>query len=209
MKTLNKLVIVAVTGVMLGLGQTALATLSDFTLSGYNTYTGGGSSLSQMIPDNTYAGVGYTINFTDGSVNIASLTVSLNTSGGYNGDIYAYISHNGILVQLLNPNGAVGGSGMDLTLGTTGSTLPTSGTLTSGSYISFGDLTAFNNVDASGDWTVFFADLGAGDTSILNSFTINLTAVPEPVTVALGGFAVILLATAVLKRFRRTQPANN
>ena len=203
MKTLKKLAAVATAWIFLGLGLPVMATLADFTLSGYNTYTGGGSSLSQVIPDNNYAGVGYTINFADGIVDIDYLTISLSISGGYNGDLDAYISHGGTLVQLLNPNGAVGGSGMNLTLGTTGTALPTSGTLSSGTYISYGDLTAFHNTSASGAWTIFFADLGAGDTSTLNDFNIGITALPEPATWALIIFGVVAGGMMVVRRIRR------
>lgn len=210
MKALKELVAVAAVGIVLGLGQPASAALSNFTTTDSGvTYTGGGSSLSQVIPDNNYAGVGYTINFTDGSVNISALTFTLNTIGGYNGDIYAYISHGGILVQLLNPDGAVCGSGMDITLGTTGSVLPTSGVLSSGNYISYEDLSAFNNMSASGNWTVFFADLGAGDTSSLNEFTIGITAVPERTTWGLIGFGMIfggVTGARVIRARRRACP---
>jgi hypothetical protein len=48
---------------------------------------------------------------------------------------------------------------------------------------------------ADGDWTLFFANLSSGGASgELTSFTLNLTAVPEPVGVGLwifGGLMVI------------------
>jgi hypothetical protein len=202
MKAIKHLLALATVGAVMGISQPLSAGLYNFTTSdGGLTYTGGGNSLSQLIPDNTRAGVGYTINFGDSGVNIGSLSITLNISGGYNGDLYAYVSHGGVLVQLLNPNPAVSGSGMNITLGETGASLPAGGTgVLTGSYVSYGNLSAFNNMSAGGDWTVFFADQSPGDTATLNSFSLDITAVPEPVNVALVGFAGVLLSVVGLRR---------
>src|SRR4029079_4167785 len=42
-------------------------------------------------------------------LSISSVTVALNISGGYNGDLYAYLSHDGVLVPLLNRVGVTSG----------------------------------------------------------------------------------------------------
>lgn len=50
--------------------------------------------------------------------------------------------------------------------------------------------TAFNGQNPNGTWTLFFADTSAGGTSTLNGWSLNITAVPEPVNVALGAFGL-------------------
>jgi len=55
-------------------------------------------------------------------LSLSDITVTLNVSGGYNGDLYPYLSHHGALVLLSNrigvsasnPHGA-SGAGMDVT----------------------------------------------------------------------------------------------
>lgn len=202
------LLIVTVMPVMLA--ASSQAGLYNFATTDGLTYTGGASELGQTIPDNTMAGVGYSINFDTDGVNIGSISVALNISGGYNGDLGAYVSHAGVLVWLLNPNESVSGSGMNITLNETGSPIPTggSGTLT-GSYVAFGDLSQFNSQSAAGDWTLFFVDQGAGDQSTINGFELSLTAVPEPVNAALGVFGGIMVLAIVGRRFWETKRANS
>jgi len=50
-------------------------------------------------------------------------------------------------------------------------------------------LSSFNGTAASGNWTLFAADLDSGGNSTLVSWGLELSAVPEPVTVALVIFA--------------------
>jgi hypothetical protein len=50
-------------------------------------------------------------------------------------------------------------------------------------------------------WTLFIADLSGGSVSTLNSFSLDITAVPEPVNVALGTFGG-LMGVGVLVRSR-------
>ena len=203
MKTLKCFMAAAIVGTVLGSGHPAQATLSDFSTSDGITYTGGGSSLSQVIPDNTAAGVAYSINFGTSGLNISDISVTLNLSGGYNGDIYAYLSHGSQSVVLLNQiTGAANSSGFNITLVEgTGSSIQTAagmaGQTLTGTYTANQNLVSFNNTDPNGSWTIFFADLNPGDTSTLNGFSISMTAVPEPITWALGIFgAGALLLTA-------------
>ena len=194
-------------GVVLGGSLPANAALYDFSSSGGGIYTGGGSSLNQVIPDNTPAGVGYQINFGATGLSVSDISVTLEISGGYNGDLYAYISNGSALVQLLNPNPAVSTSGFNVTF-VEGADNPIpaggSGDLSGINYTAYSDLSAFNSTDPNGSWTIFFADLSPGDTSTLNGFTLNITTVPEPVNVALGIFALIMFVT--IKVWRTTTP---
>ena len=149
---------------------------------------------------------------------VLGATVNLTITGGYNGDLYAYlIAPNGTLVVLMDQPG-VGvngfgayGSGMSLTLsdaGGTGIQSETSGSILSGTYQAAGSLSAMNGSAANGTWTLFFADLASGGGQAeLTGWTLNLTVVPEPVELALGLFAAMLLALAGLKRVCSPKPA--
>jgi hypothetical protein len=66
-------------------------------------------------------------------------------------------------------------------------------------------LSAFNGLDPNGTWTLFFADLSAGDQSTLVNWSLDITMVPEPVNVALGIFAGVFLLVLVV----RSQPLRN
>jgi hypothetical protein len=95
--------------------------------------------------------------------------------------------------------GAANSSGFNVTLvegignpiqtvaGTAGAVL--SGTT---SFTANQDLSAFGNTDPNGAWTIFFADLNPGDTATLTSFSLDITAVPEPINMALGIFGGVM-----------------
>jgi hypothetical protein len=54
--------------------------------------------------------------------------------------------------------------------------------------------------DAAGQWTLFLADLSAGDQSTLVSWSVDITTVPEPSSLALGALGLLVLA-GVRKKF--------
>jgi hypothetical protein len=150
------------------------------------------------------------------SATIQDITVNLNITGGYNGDLYGYLvlqpAGGGAVTEVLlnrvgqdgtHPFGD-GGSGFNVTLsdagtssihGATGS--PVSGVFTPDSPSTL-DGTFGGAVASGGTWTLFLADLASGDTSTLVSWGVNVSVVPEPITWALIGFAV----AAGLVRFR-------
>lgn len=69
--------------------------------------SGGGVNMGPLanstIPDGSIIGIANTMDLTgQGLRNILDITVTLNVSGGYNGDLYAYLSYNGVLMPLLN-----------------------------------------------------------------------------------------------------------
>jgi hypothetical protein len=69
-----------------------------------------------------------------------------------------------------------------------------------GTYSASGTLVDFNGAVADGPWTLYFADLSSGGgTSTLNSWSLNIEAVPEPVNVALGIFGVLLGGLALAR----------
>jgi len=147
---------------------------------------------------------------------VGALTLSLNISGGYNGDLYAYlVAPNGTLVSLLNRPGVganvfgASGAGMNITLqdgaGTQGSIQGvTSSVVLSGTYNAAGSLAGVNGSVADGTWTLYFADLSSGGgTSVLNSWSLGITPVPEPVNVALAMFGLVLVGGGVVRRCLR------
>jgi hypothetical protein len=76
------------------------------------------------------------------------------------------------------------------------------------SRLNFGSFTGLN---PNGTWTLFIADLSAGGQSDVVSWSLDITAVPEPANVALGVFAVIFTASSLarskhLQRFLRPTP---
>lgn len=61
--------------------------------------------VSKMIPDGTSVGIADTRSIATEIVSITALTVSIETSGGFNGDLYAYHSNGTDLAVLLNRSG--------------------------------------------------------------------------------------------------------
>jgi hypothetical protein len=177
---------------------------------------------SQVIPDNDGSGVGYGISFSTPGLQIADVSVSFTISGGWNGDLYAYLSHDssGTLILLNRAGTGLGASGSTLhNYGYSGGgfnniTLSDNGG--SGSIHSYGGTTlnsaptpngsytpdatggatfysTFHGQDlSSGNWTLFFADLSGGSVATLTGWSLDITAVPEPVNVALGIFGGVL-----------------
>jgi subtilisin-like proprotein convertase family protein len=181
---------------------------------------------SQTIPDNDPSGVAFAFNLAGTDVGqIQQVSVSLNISGGANGDLYAYLTHGSGFAVLLNRVGAgsgnpygYGDSGMNLVLTSLGATY---GDIHQyrmvagyGTHIADGSLweadgrlnytdsarnntlSVMNGLDPSGSWTLFFADRSAADVSTLLNFSVTATAVPEPVNVALAVFGVLAAAGA-------------
>lgn len=179
-------------------------------------------NVSTAIPDND--DVGYTnsqIVADAGLVEIQNVTVNLNFTGGWNGDLYVYLMHGSGFAVLLNrpgrsvssPDGS-GTVGLDVTLDDNApadihTAIPDSGGTFSGTYQSDGrnvdpynvvstdprtaTLASFFGTNANGTWTLFVADQAAGDSSTLNSWSLTITAVPEPSAALLGGLGILVL----------------
>src|ERR1017187_2409861 len=104
------------------LGLTLLATavfastVARVSASGPGTISYGWSG-SQTIPDNNASGVAYSFNISAGEpLAITNMTVDLTLASGWNGDLYAYLSHGSGFSVLLNRIGSTaanpGGSGV-------------------------------------------------------------------------------------------------
>lgn len=191
------------------------ATWASASLVVTQTFSGG------AIPDGNPDGVLFsgTFNQANSGDHVLGATVSLNISGGYNGDLFAYlVAPNGTLVMLLNQPGTdgfgAGGAGLNILLqdgaSDHGSIQSAGDGYLTGSYNAAGSLSAFGTAgspggDANGTWHLFFADLSSGGgTATLDSWSLSLTVVPEPVTLALGLFAPLLLLLTGVKRWWRT-----
>jgi subtilisin-like proprotein convertase family protein len=166
---------------------------------------------------------------------IASVKISLDISGGYNGDLYAFLSApQGELAVLLNRPGITAANpfgysdaGFSITLDTgasgnihdygisyslngrgmvTGTWLadgrnidPQSDGLTFDQASTGAGLGVFNGLSGeglNGTWTLFVGDFaGGGGSPTLESFHVEIVAVPEPGAVALaaiGGWLLLL-----------------
>jgi subtilisin-like proprotein convertase family protein len=85
--------------------------------------------------------------------------------------------------------------------------------LTSDSRNADNFLSAFNGVSANGDWTLFIADVSSGGVSQLNSWGLEITAVPEVTDLALPIFAAIFIGGQIAlkvraRRLKRTMQGN-
>lgn len=186
-----------------------------------STYTSGFAN-GGVIPDGNPSGWTDTRTVGIAEGYITDVNVLLTITGGYNGDLYGYLVFNGGFAVLLNRVGTGSGSEPQFTYGfsTAGfnnirlddGASPNIHTVANpaanGTYGSDGGtLASFNNLDPNGNWTLFLADLSSGDQSTLTSWSLEITAVPEPVTGALGVFAGLFGAAAVVRYFKRRTPA--
>jgi subtilisin-like proprotein convertase family protein len=180
-------------------------------------------TLNATIPDGNVSGYQNTINVVDGRPSpwVTDVNVKLNISGGYNGDLYVYLSHGSGFSVLLNRVGRTAGdsfgysdAGFNITLDDsaasdihnyggnggaqlTGTWQPDARNVDPATVLNTSTrnahLSSFNNLDPNGAWTLFVADMSSGDQSMLVSWELEITAVPEPAHIALGifGFGLV------------------
>lgn len=95
---------------LLGFAPLVSRAAIDFTFVSGNTYNATWSG-TQALPDNNLSGVAYGLDFNVGGINyIGDVSVEVSISGGYNGDLYAYLSHGDSIVVLLNRIGRTAGN---------------------------------------------------------------------------------------------------
>jgi len=188
---------------------------------------GGSVQASLDIPNGNPVGVASSMQVV-GQSGISMMSVTLNISGGNNGDLYAYLSYDGAVVTLLNRPGVTGSNPIGSTAAGYSSVLVEDGaamslnsaTAAAGSPVATGTyyasdgsaalLGAYGSDSGNGLWTLFVADLSGGGTegdSQLNSWILNINGVnvPEPITwglVAFGGG--VLLVTLSRRLWKRT-----
>jgi len=209
MNTMKSQTLIGLLAVILGVGV-ARGTLYTETFGGVNT----------AIPDGNPVGVsfGETVSDIPGASTVSGLTVDLSVSGGYNGNLYAYlVAPNGTLVMLLNQPGTTisnpfgyAGSGLNVTLsdsaaGSIQTTPETPGSVFSGTFQAAGTLGAVSGSAADGTWTLYFVDEVAGSgQATLNGWSLGITAVPEPVNLAMIISGTGLVGFGTIRYFRNT-----
>jgi len=178
---------------------------ADFVQT-YNTgFQNGG-----VIPDGSLTGWSDTRTVSASPGLITDVSVSLNLSGGWNGDLYAYLVHSSGFAVLLNRVGVdginsagYGNAGMNVVLNDAGALgnihfyggagVPT-GTyqpdgrnvnpLSSGAIISGTTPTAllssFNGLNPNGNWTLFIADVSGGDQITVGTWTLSMNIAAVP-----------------------------
>jgi subtilisin-like proprotein convertase family protein len=179
----------------------------------------GGFPNGGVIPDNDPSGLAITETLTGWSGSVSNVSVTLNLTGGWNGDIYAYLYHDGVMSVLLNRVGTpansglgYGDSGFNVTL-TYDTAFPSIhnyqndtptiiGGVLQGTWQPDGaGLGVFDGMDDSGTWSLFLADQNPGGVMTLNNFGLQVEATPEPSVLALS--AVGTLAGLLFLRRRR------
>lgn len=195
------------------------------------------------IADGNLTGIESTINVSGLGPNehtVESFTLSLNITGGRNGDLYAYLTHDGVTAVLLNRVGrgdVAGGysdAGFAVTFTALGADVHTyqsgvyaldgsgrltgtwaaDGRTTSPFVVTSGDsrgsgLSAFTGTSSAGDWTLFLADVnGNAVQGTLDSWSMDMTAVPEPANVALGIFGGLFATVQGVRLWKRKQAVN-
>lgn len=186
--------------------------------------------VSTAIPDNSPIGLSVTRSVVSTITSITEVRVNLDLEGGWSGDLFGYLVHASGFSVLLNRPGrtAADSSGsaanrLFITLADAGAAdvhtaIPAAGfvtgifqpdarnvdpSTTTDTDLRTAHLSSFNGLNANGDWTLFLADVAAGDTMTLNSWSISITGVPEPSVALLG---VAGLSVGLLRRRQDTPP---
>ena len=167
----------------------------------YSTNWTSGFANSGDVPDNSFSGWSDTRSVsTMPAGTFTSLAVNLQLSGGWNGDLYAYLVHSSGFTVLLDRIGAgpFGDShaGMNVTFVDNGTAFGT----TQGDINLYagvpnpsglwnpdnlgaggGSLTSFLSTSPNGTWSLFIADLSGGGVSTVSSWGLqmDIVAVPE------------------------------
>ena len=219
---------ILITSLCLGAALTAPATLYSSTYSFENGVNIPDGNVSPWSDTRTLSGIA--------EPSIATVSVWLNVSGGFNGDLYGYLSYNGMLVPLLNRAGVGTGNafgyadaGLNVKFTDTadnnihfyqavwgsiagGATwqpdVRTINPVTSSpsAFDAPGTVTlgAFSGMNPNGDWTLVLADVSSGGgQATVQSWGLDIAAVPEPVHIALGVFGGLFAAVQLACLLRR------
>jgi subtilisin-like proprotein convertase family protein len=174
------------------------------------TYT---FTTNRLAPDGNPSGLSDTRTLNSAIGNIASVTVHLNMTGNFNGDLYGYLRHSSGFTVLLNRPGKTASStagysdsGLDVTFQNGAAngdihlyenvTTPSAGSPLTGTWQPDGrdmdptnvtdvsprstSLTNFNGLNASGQWTLYLADLQSGGTNELTEWSLTIVGESYP-----------------------------
>ena len=185
---------------------TASAQLDSWTTN----WTGNFANLGE-VPDNDFSGWldsrEVSLPF---SGMISKVDVTLDLSGGWNGDMYAYLLHDGILSVLLNRVGTPGNGGYGYSDGGFNVTLSSAAAYSIHSYQDYdstfnGDvlmgtwqpdgagLGVFDGMNPAGSWILYLADENSGGVMTVNSWGLQIELVPEPTAFAVAGLGGLCL----------------
>lgn len=185
------------------------------------------------IPDNNLNGVANTQIFSSAIQSITDVRVGLNISGGFDGDIYAYLTHglSGFAV-LLNRIGVSSSdiygsynSGFAVTLSDSAAAdihgSPANGGTLTGTWQPDGRnisplnaldttprtalLDTFNGMDPNGDWTLFLADTSPVGVGTLNNWTLTVVGNTLPIPDSGNTLALFVVSGGVLIILNRRQ----
>jgi len=184
-------------------------------------------TVNSTIPDNNPTGLADTRTISGSSIGyITSLEVHFETSGGWNGDLYAFLQHDSGFSVLLNRPGKtlldmIGSSASGFNVTFTDDAVSdihnvAGGGVITGTYqVDARDvdpdtvldtdsrtayLSNFQGLNANGDWTLFVADNASGDEATLTSWGLTINGTPEP------SRAVLLMLGLLSMMMRRRKP---
>ncbi len=176
--------------VICGTAASAHATL-------YSTNWTSGFANGGVVPDNNPSGWSDTRNVTTMPAGtLQSVAVDLHLTGGWNGDLYAYLVHDSgfsVLLDRVGPGAfGYGDAGMDVTLASVGSYGTVQGNIGTygGGFVptgvwnpdnTSGSLGSFVGTSPNGSWSLFIADLSGGSVTTVQSWGLqmDIVAVPE------------------------------
>lgn len=200
-------------------------------------------NVNGAVPGGNPSGLMETFNVSGLSGVISDVDVNLDITGGFNGDLYAYlVSPDGGFTVLLNRVGmssgnslGYGDAGMDVTLSDAaangnihdyqsvdnpdGAQLtgtwapdgrdidPQSAPADFDSAPTTADLSVLNAGPADGTWTLFIANLSAGDQTTLVNWGLDITTVPAPEPAAPALAEMGLTGVLLVVLFRRRNVA--
>jgi subtilisin-like proprotein convertase family protein len=141
------------------------------------------------------------------SLLVGDVTVTLDITGGYDGDFYAYLRHTDsggnvgfsvLLNRIASGTGSSPAYGMKVTFDATApSTIDSAssgpGQPLAGTYQPDGSLGAFNGLGAGGQWQLFIGDESMPDQGILTSWTLDLSAHGPATSVPDNGPTLVML----------------
>ena len=147
------------------------------------------SSTPTAIPDNSIIGTGSALSFSgSGATSITDVALSFTLQGGFASDLTT--------AYLRLDNGSSSYYDLKPLIGNQSLSTATPYTL---DFNTADFKTVFDGKNPTGAWTLFFADSVPGDQTTVNGWSLNITAVPEPVTLALGLFVAMLLSLSGLR----------
>lgn len=187
-----------------------LVSVAGANVTIYTTNWNSGFANAGVVPDNNFSG--WSDTRTVGAIpagTFTSLSVDLQLTGGWNGDLFAYLVHSSGFSVLLDRVGTgvsgvsafgYGDVGMNVNLAASGPSIhqyggnSTFNGAPSGSWQTdntSGSLASFLSTNPNGTWSLFVADLSGGGVSTVQSWGLqmDIVAVPEAETWAAAALA--------------------